>query len=214
MKRGVGVSRRSVLAAAGAGVVGLHAPAVLGQAKSKYAGTTIHGAAFSLPFHHFLRGYFPEFEDKTGIKVDFDIQAFPVYNQRMDLELSTGRLRLRRDHRHVHLPGPLDRRRLGHRPRRIHQGPQRHAAGLGSGGFRLRRAIVAARRQGPHLRLRRRGRGHAALRRTRRPDRKSRPADADHDGRPDEGLRRRARQGGRRRLDRPTSCTTGTGRPT
>lgn len=90
MKRGVGVSRRSVLAAAGAGVVGLHAPAVLGQAKSKYAGTTIHGSAFSLPFHTFLRGYFPEFEEKTGIKVSFDVQAFPVYNQRMDLELSTG----------------------------------------------------------------------------------------------------------------------------
>ena len=63
--------------------------AVLGQAKSKYAGTTLRGAAFSLPFHEYLRGYFSEFEDKTGIKVAFDIQAFRVYNQRMDRELST-----------------------------------------------------------------------------------------------------------------------------
>ncbi|HEX5327492.1 MAG TPA: sugar ABC transporter substrate-binding protein, partial [Acetobacteraceae bacterium] len=87
MTRVRGLTRRAVLAAAGAA---LPAPAVLGQAKSKYAGTTIRGAAFSLPFHQYLRQYFPEFEDKTGIKIIFDIQAFPIYNQRMDLELSTG----------------------------------------------------------------------------------------------------------------------------
>jgi multiple sugar transport system substrate-binding protein len=75
-------------ASAVAGLV-LRAPSVLGQAKSKYTGTTIRGAAFSLPFHEYLKKYFPEFEDKTGIQVTFDIQAFPVYNQRMDLELST-----------------------------------------------------------------------------------------------------------------------------
>ena len=84
------LSRRTMLATAAGGAMALHAPAVLGQAKSKYAGTTIRGAAFSLPFHQYLRQYFPEFEDKTGIKIEFDIQAFPIYNQRMDLELSTG----------------------------------------------------------------------------------------------------------------------------
>ncbi len=82
-----GPGRRALLATAAAGL--LPAPAVLGQAKSPFAGTTIRGAAFSLPFHTFLRNYFPEFEEKTGIKVVFDVQAFPVYNQRMDLELST-----------------------------------------------------------------------------------------------------------------------------
>ena len=46
--------------------------------------------AFSMPFHQYLKDYFPEFEAATGIKVEFDVQAFPVYNQRMDLELSTG----------------------------------------------------------------------------------------------------------------------------
>ncbi len=90
MKRTAGISRRSVLAGAAAGTVALRAPAVLGQAKSKYAGTTIHGAAFSLPFHAYMKNYLPEFEEKTGIKIVFDVQAFPVYNQRMDLELSTG----------------------------------------------------------------------------------------------------------------------------
>src|SRR5438067_9532641 len=83
------LTRRTLfLGSAGAAAL-LRAPAVLGQAKSKYAGTTIRGAAFSLPFHEYLKKYFPEFEDQTGIKIAFDIQAFPVYNQRMDLELST-----------------------------------------------------------------------------------------------------------------------------
>ena len=81
------LTRRTVLAGIAAA---LPAPAVLGQAKSKYAGTTIRGAAFSLPFHNYLKDYFPEFEAATGINVSFDIQAFPIYNQRMDLELSTG----------------------------------------------------------------------------------------------------------------------------
>ena len=83
-----GLSRRSAfLGGAGAAIL-LRAPAVLGQAKSKFSGTTIRGAAFSLPFHEYLRKYFAEFEERTGIKIAFDIQAFPVYNQRMDLELS------------------------------------------------------------------------------------------------------------------------------
>lgn len=82
------LTRRAVLA--GLTAVAVPAPAVLGQAKSKYAGTTIRGAAFSLPFHQYLKDYFPEFEKQTGINVSFDIQAFPIYNQRMDLELSTG----------------------------------------------------------------------------------------------------------------------------
>jgi multiple sugar transport system substrate-binding protein len=86
---GARLRRRTVLLGGAGAVALLHAPAVLGQAKSKYAGTTIQGAAFSLPFHEYLRKYFPEFEESTGIKIAFDIQAFPVYNQRMDLELST-----------------------------------------------------------------------------------------------------------------------------
>ena len=81
------LTRRVVLAGIAAT---LPAPALLGQTKSKYAGTSIRGGAFSLPFHQYLKDYFPEFEAATGIKVAFDIEAFPIYNQRMDLELSTG----------------------------------------------------------------------------------------------------------------------------
>jgi len=91
MKRGRrGLSRRAaVLGGTGAAALLLRAPALLGQVKSKFSGTTLRGSAFSLPFHEYLRKYFPEFEDQTGIKIAFDIQAFPIYNQRMDLELST-----------------------------------------------------------------------------------------------------------------------------
>lgn len=87
--RGARVGRRAAMIGAVAGAAVLQAPAVLGKTKSPYAGTTLHGAGFSLPFHQYLRHYFPDFEAQTGIKVDFDVQAFPVYNQRMDLELST-----------------------------------------------------------------------------------------------------------------------------
>jgi multiple sugar transport system substrate-binding protein len=70
------------------GAIALRAPAVLGQAKP-FAGVTISGASFQHVFHTYLKDYIPEFEAKTGMKVDFNTQAFPVYNQRADLELST-----------------------------------------------------------------------------------------------------------------------------
>jgi multiple sugar transport system substrate-binding protein len=84
--------RRALLKAAGAGValgaVGLRAPALLGRAKP-FAGTTINGASFQHVFHTYLQEYIPEFEEQSGMKVNFELQAFPIYNQRMDLELST-----------------------------------------------------------------------------------------------------------------------------
>ena len=86
------MKRRSFLkgmaAGAAAGVVGMRAPVVLGQAKP-FAGVTINGAAFQHPHQTYLTEYIPEFEARTGMKVNFSLQAFPVYNQRADLELST-----------------------------------------------------------------------------------------------------------------------------
>lgn len=86
------ITRRKVLkggaAAAAAAVTGASAPAVL-AAKSKYEGTTINGAAFSHVFNDHVKDLIPEFEEATGIKVNFQDQAFPIYNQRADLELST-----------------------------------------------------------------------------------------------------------------------------
>jgi multiple sugar transport system substrate-binding protein len=88
----VRLPRRRVLrsfAAGGATIaLGSQAPAVLGQSK-KFAGVTINGACFQHVFQTYLKDLIPEFEAQSGMKVNLDLQAFPVYNQRMDLELST-----------------------------------------------------------------------------------------------------------------------------
>jgi multiple sugar transport system substrate-binding protein len=78
------IARRSLLAGAGA----LAATPALGQAKP-FAGQTLNGAAFQSTFFEYLKTFFPEFEERTGARVNFNTQAFPVYNQRTDLELST-----------------------------------------------------------------------------------------------------------------------------
>jgi len=83
------LTRRTLLkGAALAGGVVVRPPAVLGQAKP-FAGVTIRGSSFQHVFHTYLKESIPEFEAKTGMTVDFAPQAFPVYNQRADLELST-----------------------------------------------------------------------------------------------------------------------------
>lgn len=86
------VNRRTVLkgvvGGAAAGLAGLRAPAVLGQAK-KFGGVTLNGAAFTHVYQGHIKELLPEFESRTGIKVHFETQAFPIYNQRADLELST-----------------------------------------------------------------------------------------------------------------------------
>lgn len=79
---------KAALGGSAALAVGLRSPAVRGQAKP-FAGVTINGACFQHVFQTYLKEYLPEFEAATGMKVNLELQAFPVYNQRMDLELST-----------------------------------------------------------------------------------------------------------------------------
>jgi multiple sugar transport system substrate-binding protein len=69
--------------------VGLRSPAVRGQAK-RFAGISITGGAFQHSFHVALKSWLPELEEQTGLKVNFELQSYPIYNQRTDLELSTG----------------------------------------------------------------------------------------------------------------------------
>lgn len=80
------IRRRTIL---GGALGTLAAPAVNAQGGKPYAGTTINAACFQTTYFEYLKNYFPQFEEKTGIKVNFNMQAFPVYNQRTDLELST-----------------------------------------------------------------------------------------------------------------------------
>jgi ABC-type sulfate transport system permease component len=81
------MKRRTFLkgGAAALGVGGARPSVVLGQAKP-FAGVTINGACFQHVYQTYLQAYIPEFEEKTGMKVNFTLQAFPVYNQRADLE--------------------------------------------------------------------------------------------------------------------------------
>ena len=53
-------------------------------------GTTLNVSTFSAPFPKILIEQVPEFEALTGAKVVYDAPSFPIYNQRLDLELSTG----------------------------------------------------------------------------------------------------------------------------
>ena len=78
---------KSCATALGLGLVA-RAPVVLGQAK-EFQGVTLNGACFQHAYSSLLKEFLPEFEAKTGMRVNFDTPGFPVYNQRADLELST-----------------------------------------------------------------------------------------------------------------------------
>ena len=83
-------SRRTLLkgGAAALGAAAFPLPAI---AQSKpFSGVTLHGASFQHHFFTLLQNYIPEFEEKTGMKVDLQLSAFPVYNQQANLELSSG----------------------------------------------------------------------------------------------------------------------------
>jgi len=90
-KKNSAISRRTVIkggsALAATAAFG-YAPAILAKAKP-HAGTTISVNTWSAPYCKWLEDYLPEFEELTGIKVRYESAGFPVYNQRMDLELST-----------------------------------------------------------------------------------------------------------------------------
>jgi len=84
--------RRSLLVAGSAALassaLGLHAPAVIGQAK-RFSGVTLNVSCWSANYPSLLADYVREFTEQTGAKVNYDTPGLQVYNQRADLELST-----------------------------------------------------------------------------------------------------------------------------
>ncbi|HEU4369007.1 MAG TPA: extracellular solute-binding protein, partial [Methylomirabilota bacterium] len=60
------------------------------QAGKPYAGTRVKMAQVSHAYGEGLVAKLPEFEQRTGIKVEIDQMSFPVLNQRVDLELASG----------------------------------------------------------------------------------------------------------------------------
>jgi multiple sugar transport system substrate-binding protein len=90
--RGRSLSRRQFLgmaAAAGAAAAGGGRAAWAATGAKPFAGVSLNGAMFEHTFSAVVKEMVPEFEQQTGMKVNLDLQAFPVYNQRADLELST-----------------------------------------------------------------------------------------------------------------------------
>jgi multiple sugar transport system substrate-binding protein len=85
------IGRRSFLGTSVAGAATLLLPGrapAQGGAKP-FEGTTLNVSCWSAPYAKWLAEYLPEFEAETGIKVNYDTPGFQIYNQRVDLELST-----------------------------------------------------------------------------------------------------------------------------
>src|SRR5262245_59801126 len=55
-----------------------------------FAGKMLNVFTFDRPYPRALKTLVPQFTDATGIKVEMDTPSFMIYNQRADLELSTG----------------------------------------------------------------------------------------------------------------------------
>ncbi|MBV9860645.1 MAG: extracellular solute-binding protein [Alphaproteobacteria bacterium] len=88
-RRAAGPSRRTVLAGTAAGLLSFSGRAPAQGGAKKLDGVTLHVTSFSHTYSEFLRAYLPEFEAATGATVVYDTPAFPIYNQRMDIELAT-----------------------------------------------------------------------------------------------------------------------------
>ncbi len=85
------MQRRDLLKAMAAFGVYSMMPAIARGASvaRKYEGVTLNVSTFSTAWPQLIRKWLPEFEALTGARVQLDTPAFPVYNQRADLELST-----------------------------------------------------------------------------------------------------------------------------
>ena len=85
------IRRRQILttAAGGAGLLMLPGKAPAQGGAKKLDGVTLNVTCWSAPYPKYLAAYIPEFEQATGAKVNYETPSFPIYNQRMDIELST-----------------------------------------------------------------------------------------------------------------------------
>ena len=90
------VSRRAFVRGAVAlsvvpSVIGHGCPAHAQSGRGRpFAGKTLNVFTFDHPYPRALKSLLPGFTEATGIKVEMDTPSFMIYNQRADLELSTG----------------------------------------------------------------------------------------------------------------------------
>lgn len=84
------IKRRDVLAGASTGLVAGFGQAAAQGGRKRLDGVTLNVSCWSSTYPKLLTQYIPEFEAATGAKVNYETPSFSVYNQRMDVELSTG----------------------------------------------------------------------------------------------------------------------------
>jgi multiple sugar transport system substrate-binding protein len=86
------ISRRQFLGTTAAfGAATLLPHGTFAQANAgRFKGVTLNVSTFSAAYPTLLQKWLPEFQELTGATVNYDAPSFPIYNQRADLELSTG----------------------------------------------------------------------------------------------------------------------------
>ena len=90
---GRGITRRAFVGGAAALPLvarGIERVAAQPMRSKPFAGKTLNVFMFDHPYPRALKELLPQFTELTGIKVEMDTPGFLVYNQRADLELSTG----------------------------------------------------------------------------------------------------------------------------
>lgn len=87
LKMAAGATVATTLGTAGHAAQPGTSPAASGK---PLAGQTIRCLLIDTVYTRAIKDYIPEFEAMTGAKVEYDVQAFVIANQRIDLELSGG----------------------------------------------------------------------------------------------------------------------------
>lgn len=81
--------RRAALSGSAAGLLIRPHKAPAQGGRKPLDGVTLNVTCWSTSYSEFLKNYIPEFEQTTGAKVVYETPSFPIYNQRMDIELAT-----------------------------------------------------------------------------------------------------------------------------
>ena len=85
--------RRAIAGAASAGALLVLPGKAPAQSNAKpLTGVTLNVACWSSPYAKALTDYIGDFEALTGAKVNYETPAFPIYNQRADIELAYKRM--------------------------------------------------------------------------------------------------------------------------
>ena len=84
------LNRRLLLAGTAGGLAARSAKAPAQGGRKPFDGVNLNVSCWNSTYPKLLTDYIPEFEAASGATVSYETPSFPIYNQRMDVELSTG----------------------------------------------------------------------------------------------------------------------------